>query len=79
MFFVAIPAFSLFILCLFFLEGEKRGKRKNDVDKKIPFHPKIARGCTESVKREYKMFLLFGYPRNISAPKCTFLILFLTL
>ena len=40
-FFVAITALSLFILCLFFLEGEKKRERQSNCDKKmhgVPFH-----------------------------------------
>ena len=43
-FFVAITALSLFILCLFFLEGDKKRERENNVDNKmhgVPFHQKI--------------------------------------
>ena len=42
--FVTITTLSLFLLCLFFLEGEKKMERENNVDKKMnrdPFHQKI--------------------------------------
>ena len=41
-FFGAITALSLFILCLYFLEGVKKKERGNNGDKKmhgVPFHP----------------------------------------
>ena len=41
-FFIAITAPSLFILCLFFLEGENKRERESNGDKKmhvVPIHP----------------------------------------
>ena len=53
-FFVAITALSLFIQCLFFLEGEKKRERESDGDKKMHgvlfHHVKVLHGA-ESVKR----------------------------
>ena len=43
-FFVVITALSLFILWLFFLEGDKKRERERNGDKKmhgVPFHQKI--------------------------------------
>ena len=43
-FFVAITALSIFIICLFFIEGEKNRESESDGDKKmhgVPFHPII--------------------------------------
>ena len=45
-FFVAITALSLFILCLLYLEGEKKRERKSNGDKNkmhgVPIHPHFA-------------------------------------
>jgi hypothetical protein len=40
-FFVAITAFSLFILCLIFLEGEKKRVRESNGDKKMHGVPRL--------------------------------------